>query len=54
MGYPVEDSDRSRVRGQIQAWCDGAMIEGVRRELSDTAAVLIAGGRLGSGLRARN
>ena len=45
------EASRARVLAQVRDWCDGAKIDGARRELSDSAAVLIAAGRLEPSMR---
>ncbi|WP_024793043.1 hypothetical protein [Tomitella biformata] len=49
----IEDAEanRARVLAHVRAWCDGATIDGARRDLSDSAAVLIAAGRLEPSMR---
>lgn len=50
---PIEDAEanRARVLAQVHTWCDESIINGAWRELSDTAAVLIAAGRLDPAMR---
>lgn len=53
MGNPIEEADagRARVLAQVRSWCESGTIDGTRKELSDSAAVLIAAGRMDPSMR---